>query len=279
MRDRTKAIIMAGGASVAALGLWTLLRSAGDADPDPAYPPLDRPKPLTDDIWVVDGGPINAMGLKLPVRMTIVRLGNGDLILHSPTRYSPELAAAVAELGAIRHLVAPNVAHWTFIADWQRAYPATTMWAAPGLSDRAQVRASGLRIDRELNDTPPPEWADTLQQGVVTGAAGFSEMWFLHRPSRTLILVDLIENLEPDKLPPVQRMLMQAAAATRGTTARYLRIPVRLGGDAAKAAVRAMIALQPERVVFAHGTIFEHDGAARLARAFDWLVESDDQPV
>ncbi|WP_200913145.1 DUF4336 domain-containing protein [Sphingomonas sp. Leaf10] len=275
MRDRTKAIIMAGGASVAALGLWTLLRSADDADPDPAYPPLDRPKPIADDVWVVDSGPINAMGLRLPVRMTIVRLGNGELILHSPTRYSPELAAAVAELGTIRHLIAPNVAHWTFVADWQRAYPATTMWAAPGLSDRAQVRASGLRIDRELDDTAPAEWADALQQGVITGAAGFSEMWFLHRPSRTLILVDLIENLEPDKLPPVERWLMQAAAATRGTTARYLRIPVRLGGDAAKAAVRAMIALRPERVIFAHGTIFETDGAARLARAFDWLVEGD----
>ncbi len=275
MRDRTKAIIMAGGASVAALGLWTLLRSADDADPDPAYPPLDRPKPIADDVWVVDSGPINAMGLRLPVRMTIVRLGNGELILHSPTRYSLELAAAVAELGTIRHLIAPNVAHWTFVADWQRAYPATTMWAAPGLSDRAQVRASGLRIDRELDDTAPAEWADALQQGVITGAAGFSEMWFLHRPSRTLILVDLIENLEPDKLPPVERWLMQAAAATRGTTARYLRIPVRLGGDAAKAAVRAMIALRPERVIFAHGTIFETDGAARLARAFDWLVEGD----
>ncbi|KQM41625.1 hypothetical protein ASE59_03335 [Sphingomonas sp. Leaf10] len=251
------------------------MRSADDADPDPAYPPLDRPKPIADDVWVVDSGPINAMGLRLPVRMTIVRLGNGELILHSPTRYSPELAAAVAELGTIRHLIAPNVAHWTFVADWQRAYPATTMWAAPGLSDRAQVRASGLRIDRELDDTAPAEWADALQQGVITGAAGFSEMWFLHRPSRTLILVDLIENLEPDKLPPVERWLMQAAAATRGTTARYLRIPVRLGGDAAKAAVRAMIALRPERVIFAHGTIFETDGAARLARAFDWLVEGD----
>jgi hypothetical protein len=36
-----------------------------------------------------------------------------------------------------------------------------------------------------------------------------------------------------------------------------------------------MIALRPERVIFAHGTIFETDGAARLARAFDWLVEGD----
>lgn len=279
MRDRTKAIIMAGGAGLAALGLWTLAGSTDDTDRDAGYPPLDRPKPVADDLWVVDSGPIKAMGLTLPVRMTIIRLANGDLMLHSPTRYTAELAAAVAELGTIRHLVAPNVAHWTFIADWQRACPGTTMWAAPGLGERAAVRASDLRIDRELDDTPPGEWADVLAQGVVAGAAGFSETWFFHRPSRTLIVVDLIQNLEQDKLPPVQRLVMQAVAATRGTTVRYLRVPVRLGGDAAKASVRAMIRLRPERVILAHGTIFESDGAARLARAFDWLVGSDDQVI
>lgn len=274
MRDRTKSLWMAGGVAAAGIGLWTLARGADDG-PDPTYPPLDRPKQIAEDIWIVDSGPIESLGLTLPVRMTIVRLGNGDLLLHSPTRYSPELARAVGELGTIRHLVAPNVAHWTFIADWQRAFPATVMWAAPGLAERAQVRASGLRIDRELADAAPAEWADMLQQGVVAGAAGFSEVWFFHRPSRTLIVVDLIENLEPDKLPPVSRWLMRAAAATDGTTARYLRVPVRLGGAPARAAVRDMIALKPERVVFAHGTIFDRDGVARLARAFDWMVAPD----
>lgn len=88
-------------------------------------------------------------------------------------------------------------------------------------------------------------------------------------------MVDLIENLEPNKLSPVSSLLMQAAAATDGTTARYLRIPVRLGGAAAKAAIEGMIALKPERVVFAHGTIFESDGGKRLARAFEWLVTSE----
>jgi hypothetical protein len=215
---------------------------------------------------------MNAMGVKLPVRMTIFRLKNGDLMLHSPTPFSAEVAAAVEALGPVRHLVAPNIAHWTFLVDWQRAYPDATTWAAPGLRDRAQVRASDVRIDAELNDTAPVEWADTLDQGVVAGAAGFNEVWFFHRESRTLVLVDLIENLEPDKLRPVARLLMQASAATRGTTARYLRVPVRLGGPEAKKAMRAIVALEPEQVIFAHGRTFDSNGAVRLKRAFEWLI-------
>jgi len=266
-----------GAAGVAAIGLWALTRQGRHSDDLAArtratYPPLDVPKPFAEDVWIVDSGPINAMGLKLPLRMTIIRLRNGDLLLHSPTPFSPEIAKAVEGLGRVRHLIAPNIAHWTFLADWQRAYPDATTWAAPGLPDRAQVRASSVRFDAELGETPPAEWADTLDQGIVSGGAGFNEVWFFHRQTRTLVLVDLIENLEPGKLPPISRLLMQASAATDGTTARYLRLPVRLGGADAKAAVRSIVALEPERVIFAHGRPFQSDGASRLKRAFRWLV-------
>ncbi|HXH17073.1 MAG TPA: alpha/beta fold hydrolase [Sphingomonas sp.] len=274
---RRRAVGIAGIAGIATVGLWALARGKQQSDNAAArdratYPPLDVPKTVADGVWIVDSGPINAMGLKLPLRMTIFRLKDGDLLLHSPTPFSAEVAKAVEALGRVRHLVAPNIAHWTFLADWQRAYPDATTWAAPGLRDRAQVRASNVRIDAELSETAPAEWADTLDQGIVLGGAGFSEVWFFHRQTRTLVLVDLIENLESDKLPPITRLLMQASAATRGTTARYLRLPVRLGGPEAKNAVRAILALAPERVIFAHGRTFDSNDAAELDRAFDWLT-------
>ena len=277
MGERSKRWVLAGVAVAGAAGLYALARTASRGD-DPAaadraaYPPLDVPKPIADAIWIVDGGPINAMGLKLPVRMTVIRLTNGDLLLHSPIRYSACLAEAVEALGRVRHLVAPNIAHWMFLADWQHAYPDATTWAAPGLRDRAQVRASDVRIDAELGEAAPAPWADTIDQGIVSGAAGFNEVWFFHRPTRTLVLVDLIENLEPGKLPPLARLVMQASAATRGTTARYLRVPLRLRGADAKRAIRAVVALEPQRVVFAHGQFFDTGGAAQVRRAFAWLT-------
>jgi hypothetical protein len=276
MRSRSKGLILAGSA-VAAAAAWALSRSALRSD-NPAdrtratYPPLDVPKPAGEGVWIVDSGPMNAMGLKLPVRMTIFRLSNGDLVLHSPTPFSTAVAESVQALGRVRHLVAPNVAHWTFLTDWQRAYPDATTWAVPGLRDRAQVRASALRIDADLGESAPAEWADTLDQGLVAAGAGFNEAWFFHRQTRTLVLVDLIENLDDEKLPPIARLLMRAAAATRGTTARYLRLPVRLGGAEAKKAIQAIVALEPDRVIFAHGRPFDSDGAARLKQAFAWLI-------
>lgn len=272
-RLRAPGLILAGIAAGGLAGLlaWRSRQSGGDNRSRTTYPPLDVPKPIADGIWIVDSGPMTAMGLSLPIRMTIVRLPNGDLLLHSPTPFSADLAKTVEAIGPVRHLVAPNIAHWTFLSAWQRAYPDATTWGAPGLRDRAQVRASNVRIDVDLGDAPPDVWSDTIDQGVVTGGAGFAEVWFFHRPTRTLLLVDLIENLEPEKLPLVERLLMQAAAATRGTTARYLRLPVRLGGKDARQAIRSIVDLKPDRVIFAHGRTFDRDGAARLRHGFAWM--------
>ena len=87
-------------------------RRHGDRDlSNSTYPPLDVLKPVAADLWIVDSGPLKVLGMPLPLRMTVIRLGNGDIWIHSPTRYDEALHRAIATLGPIRHLVAPNVAH------------------------------------------------------------------------------------------------------------------------------------------------------------------------
>ncbi|MEO8558431.1 MAG: hypothetical protein ABI439_05170 [Rhodospirillales bacterium] len=39
-------------------------------------------------------------------------------------------------------------------------------------------------------------------------------------------------------------------------------------------AVEQMIAWQPERVIIAHGSWYQNNGAAELRRAFDWLLKT-----
>ena len=246
-------------------------RDRADANGEATYPPLNDPKPLAENVWIVDSGPIRPFGLTLPVRMTILRLPGGELLLHSPTEYTVELARHVEQLGTILHLVAPNVAHWTFLMEWQRAYPDATVWAAPGLRDRAQVQQSGLRIDRDLGDEAPAEWAGTVAQGVVAGG-GFAEVWFFHVPSRTMLLTDLIQNLDADKLPPITGTLVRAARGTAGTTSLHVRAAVKLGGNAAETAVQELVACAPLHVVFSHGELFEAPAAARLREGFAWLL-------
>lgn len=237
------------------------------------YPPLDTPKAIAEDIWIVDGAPLHPGGITLPVRMTVVRLSSGDLWLHSPVRFSDALAGRLAELGPVRHLVAPNIAHWTLLADWQRQIPNALTWAAPKLRQRRQVRKSGVTIDHDLGEDKPP-WAGEIEMVVVPGIGGFREVAFLHRTSRTLILTDLVQSLEPDRVPARTRLFARATGTLypRATAPVYLRAALRLGGQPAKKALAHLIGWRPERVIFAHGRWFDGDGAAALEKALKPLT-------
>ncbi len=241
--------------------------------PEATYPPLDVLKPVADGVWIVDSGPLRALGIPLPVRMTVVRLADGALWLHSPTRFDAGLHRAIAALGPIRHLVAPNIAHWTYLKDWQAQCPEALTWAAPNLRERRQVRRSGLRVDRILEDAAPPDWAADLRQVVVPGGFGFREVAFFHGASRTLILTDLVLNLEPAKMPALLRPFLRLARMTppHGEPPPYLRLVIRLRRRDAARAAADLVGLAPERVVFAHGLWFAADGAARLRRSLRWL--------
>lgn len=237
------------------------------------YPPLDTMKRVDDDLWIVDSGPLRVAGMPLPVRMTVIRLADGSLLLHSPTRFEEDLKSALEQTGPIVYLVAPASGHWRFVKQWQARCPEAQCWAAPGLGRRFVVAASRLRIDHELGDAVPEPWRGDIELAVVPGV-GFVEVAFFHLASRTLVLTDLIVNVEPEKLPAAMALgaRLVGAAAPRGKAPLYLRLALRVRRKAAREAVERIVAWQPERVIFAHGQWFERNAAARLRESFSWLL-------
>jgi hypothetical protein len=185
------------------------------------YEPLNEYKPLWLDIGIVDG-PLEyfrTVGVRLPLpfstRMTVVRLKNGDLFLHSPIAFEACLAGQLQSMGRIRHLVSPNQFHYAHIGEWSRAFPDAVTWASPGA--RARARARGIHVDfkRELGDDAPDEWRDEIEQTAVPGGI-FGEIVFFHKLSNTLILADTILNLELEKL----RQPWRFARGSQGCTTR-----------------------------------------------------------
>jgi hypothetical protein len=238
------------------------------------YPPLDTLKPVAQNVWIVDSGPLRIMGMGLPLRMTVIRLGSGDIWLHSPTRFDASLHREIEKLGPLRHLVAPNIAHWSFLKEWQLHCPEAVTWAAPELRRRAQVKKSGVRLDHDLGEPAPDVWAEEIEQIVVPGGGGFREVSFFHKPSRTLVLTDLVVNLEASKLPLATRTFakLTGTLAPEGRAPTYLRLIVRMRRRDAAAAASRVVSWNPERVIFAHGRWFEKNGAASLRRSLAWLL-------
>ena len=239
------------------------------------YPPLDVPKAVTDSVWIVDSGPIRVMGvIPLPVRMTILRLQDGSLILHSPTRFDPALRRSLQDIGRIAHVIAPNSAHWMFVKQWQEHCPEIQTWAAPGLNRRRAVRRAGVRLDHELHPDTPAPWSGEIHQIVIEGL-GFAELAFLHHRSKTLILTDLVQNLEATKLPLLLRPAarLTGVVGPNGKAPIYLRAIIQMRRGQASAAAMRLVDFEPKFVIFSHGKWYNERATEQLRNSLNWLLD------
>jgi hypothetical protein len=209
-----------------------------------------RVQPVTDDIWVVDGPVVPFFGMPYPTRMTLIRLRDGGLFVHSPVALDEPLAAAIVALGEPRYLVAPNRLHHLYVADWARRFPAARVYAAPGMQSKL------ASIDAQPLDTDAPPWHAEIDQLTFRGSPLMQEVVFLHRASRTLIVADLIENFDPATLSAPQRLLARLVGilAPRGSMPRDWRVSfMGRGRRIARDCALAILAWQPQAVLMAHG--------------------------
>ena len=241
------------------------------------YEPLNTLKPVGEDLWVIDG-PVVRMAyfggsIPFPTRMVVARLTNGDLFLWSPIEPGGGVRAEIDGLGPVRHLVSPNKIHYAHIAAWKRIYPEATAWASPGVRERAASQRIDVSFDADLRDEPDPTWRGDLNQLVFRGSRFMEEVVFFHRKTRTLVLADLIENFEPEKIGGAYRWLVRSAGAAHpdGKAPIDMRLTFWGRKEAARASFERMLAWEPDKVILAHGRWYDRDGTAELRRAFRWL--------
>lgn len=241
------------------------------------YEPIDVYKAVARNIGIVDGPfeYLTVAGVRLPLpfttRMTVVRLSNGDLFLHSPTRFHRGLADELASLGKVRHLVSPNQFHYAHIGEWLQAFPDAVAWASPGVRRRSKARHVEIRFTRDLGPEPPAQWRGELDQALFPGGY-FKEFIFFHRESQSLIVADTIINLELDKLDEPWQTFTRLSGmyAPRGQLFFGMRLPLLLQRKKADVVIEKIRAWRPRRILLSHGRCFESDADEVLGRILGW---------
>ena len=222
------------------------------------------------EIWVCEGPIIPFyFGFPYPTRMVVVRLSDGDLFVWSPIPLSPPMRREVDKLGPVRHLVAPNLLHHLFLAEWKSAYPEARLYAAPGL----RRRRGDLTFDFDLVDTPNPRWAADLDQVLMRGSVAMTEVVFFHYRSRTVIFADLIQNLPNGWFKGWRRTLARIAGIVAPNPgAPWDWRASFISRRAARASLERILRWPIERALIAHGEPVAVNGSAFVREAFSWLL-------
>lgn len=240
------------------------------------YEPVNTLKPIAADIWIADGPEARMAtpfgGMPFPTRMTIVRLHDGGLWCHSPIAPDENLFGEIDALGPVHHLVSPNLLHYASIAAWKRRYPNAIAWASPGVRERAAAQGVAVAFNSDLADTPPDAWAADLDQLRFRGSRVIEEFVFFHRASAALILADLIENFERDKLGRGMRWLawLGGVLDPDGKAPLDMRMTFTGRKKLAREGFDRIMAWHPRRVILAHGRWYDRNAEAELRRAFRW---------
>jgi Domain of unknown function (DUF4336) len=240
------------------------------------YPPLNTLKSVAEDVWIVDG-PVIRFGMSwpkmlFPTRMTIIRVASGNLFIHSPTPLISSLKREVDGIGTPRWIIGPNRIHYWWIPEWHAGFPVADVYLAPRIRDQAgnHIAFDTLTLDRDASYP----WDGEISTLPISSTY-MTEVEFFHRASRTLVLTDLIEAFEPQKLSLVMRWLTRLGGVQHpdGQMPRNLRLTFRKANRELRSAVETMIGWKPERVIFAHGHWYRANGTAELQRAFRWLLD------
>jgi hypothetical protein len=208
-------------------------------------------------------------GAVMQARMNVVRLGDGALLVHSPTPVDDALAAEIAALGPVAYVVAPNCFHHLHVTPFLTRFPGAKVYGAPGL---AQKRPD-LTLAGTLDDGAAVPWTGVLDHIALPGAPKLNEVVFLHRASRSLLVTDLLFNVTAPDNWATGMVLRLMGTYKRLAPSRLLRWRLTKDRRALKAGVERMLAWDFVRLLPGHGDVFESPDTREQARAsLGWVL-------
>jgi hypothetical protein len=223
---------------------------------------------VAENLWVAER-PQRFYGLPVGARMTVIRLADGRLLLHSPVALDPELRSELDAIGRVCFVVAPNRVHHLHAGEVAQVYPGARLWVAPGL----ERKRPDLVFEAVLDDEAPAEWREEVGQVFFRGRPYENEVVFLHRASRTLILCDLAFNFGPSAAAPTRLLmkLLRSYGRLGPSTLDPLLIRDR---RAARESLARILAWDFDRIVVAHGDVLGGGGHEILRQGYSWLLSA-----
>ncbi len=233
---------------------------------------MDSLTALGDGLYVVDGPVVRDMGVHFTTRMSVVQLSTGDVWVSSPVEVPFEVLSEIRQLGPVRYLVSPTPRHFWRLYAWHTLFPDAELWSSP--LTPITLKHGNLPLTGILDDQATLPWTPDLKHAVIRGSNWLNEVAFFHRPSRTLLMEDVIQIHDARPGHPLRNALIDlgGVAAPGGGVSRDIRLTFR-HRDAARESVKRILAWDFETLVIAHGPLVTSAARLTVENAFSWLTQ------
>lgn len=203
-------------------------------------------------------------------RMTVIRRSDGELAIHSAIRLNDaDYGRILDPLGRVTLIVVPSSLHGDEARFYVERYPDAMVLVPRPVKEKCAAKLP--RVDGSVVEDWPASWEDALVPLQVEGTK-MGEAIFLHRPSRTLVVTDLVFHFT-DELQGLARTLMTwNGVVGRLGPSRIFRWFFVKDRVALRRSLQPVKGWDFERVVMSHGTIVHRDGKRRFLEGFAELL-------
>ena len=153
---------------------------------------------VKDKIWIAEYKTKHNK-MKFYTRMTIVKLNDNTIALFSPCEISRDLKIQINKIGKVKHIFFAGNFQYKNIKSVKSVYHEAKIYICHGINKKQK----DLKFDKILNNSPILEEFEQIQ---IIDSKIMWEVAFFHKETKTLILVNLLENIT-DKTKGVSFLL------------------------------------------------------------------------
>jgi hypothetical protein len=215
-------------------------------------------QPIAENLWIKQY-PLSLLGGHQGRVVTIIRLASGELIIHSTGPFTPTDVAEIEALGRPAWLTDTMLRHDTFAQAGRDAFPSIPYLVPDGFANGASLRVQPLL-------PAPPAWSPEVEVLLIDGMPKVREHVFLHKPTRTLIVADLVFNFGPDSgwTSFMRRVLMGVKSHPDSARLYPMQVKDRAAYDRS---ILNLMTRDFDRIIVGHNQVVETNGKHHLAQA------------
>ena len=204
--------------------------------------------------------PWRALGIDFSRIVTLLRLSDGRVVVHSTAKFTEEDIAAIRRFGEPAWLVDATLIHDTFAEQGRAGLPGIPYLAPKGFTKRSGVPTEPLW-------PPPAAWAAEIDVLKIDGVR-MNEHILYHRRSHTLVLADLFFSfpVETRGWPRFFVRHLMRLPRLFGISAFYRRLIIE-NKQAFARSMEGLLELDCDRLIVAHWKPIETQAKRVLEQA------------
>jgi hypothetical protein len=219
-------------------------------------------------------------------RATAIRLHDGRVLLLNPIQLEPRVRAKLQQLGGV-HYIACDLGHHMYVADYIKTWPDAKTIGVVGLPQkRKDVHWDFVYTSQSTTPEAHFSFNDDIETVLFEGFITYAVAWY-HRPSKTLIVSDLLMNL------PAKEQYGPGTSADQGLFSRefakrahpraiffrrLLYYVACVDFALMRRDTKRVAEWDMQRIIPCHGEIIESDADEAWREVYQWFLQGNAKP-